>query len=137
MELIAVVMGAETSQGRNAACKTLLDYGFANYALVTPEVTGDAAVPVRLGIDGTVPAVPGENPRLLIDKALKSGVTTDMQLEPEITAPVVEGQQLGLLTVRSGDQVLAQVPMVAAREVPRMTWGQLLVQVLQVMAMGG
>ncbi|MBE6922813.1 MAG: D-alanyl-D-alanine carboxypeptidase [Ruminococcaceae bacterium] len=137
MELIAVVMGAETSQGRNAACKTLLDYGFANYALVTPEVTGDAAVPVRLGTDGTVPAVPGENPRLLIDKALKSGVTTDMQLEPEITAPVAEGQQLGLLTVRSGDQVLAQVPMVAAREVPRMTWGQLLVRVLQVMAMGG
>ena len=137
MELIAVVMGAETSQGRNAACKTLLDYGFANYALVTPEVTGDAAVPVRLGTDGSVPAVPGENPRLLIDKALKSGVTTDMQLEPEITAPVAERQQLGLLTVRSGDQVLAQVPMVAAREVPRMTWGQLLVRVLQVMAMGG
>ena len=137
MELIAVVMGAETSQGRNAACKTLLDYGFANYALVTPEVTGDAAVPVRLGIDGTVPAVPGENPRLLIDKALKSGVNTDMQLETEITAPVAEGQQLGLLTVRSGDQVLAQVPMVAAQEVPRMTWGQLLVRVLQVMAMGG
>ena len=137
MELIAVVMGAETSQGRNAACKTLLDYGFANYALVTPEVTGDAAVPVRLGTDGSVPAVPGENPRLLIDKALKSGVTTDIQLEPEITAPVAEGQQLGLLTVRSGDQVLAQVPMVAAREVPRMTWGQLLVRVLRVMAMGG
>ena len=137
MELIAVVMGAETSQGRNAACKTLLDYGFANYALVTPEVTGDAAVPVRLGTDGSVPAVPGENLRLLIDKALKSGVTTDMQLEPEITAPVAEGQQLGLLTVRSGEQVLARVPMVAAREVPRMRWAQLLVRVLQVMAMGG
>lgn len=30
MELIAVVMGAETSQSRNAACKSLLDYGFAN-----------------------------------------------------------------------------------------------------------
>ena len=35
MELIAVVMGAETSQSRNAACKSLLDYGFANFAVVS------------------------------------------------------------------------------------------------------
>lgn len=43
--LIAVVMGCETSQKRFAACKGLLDYGFANYALYTP-VFPEAAVPV-------------------------------------------------------------------------------------------
>ena len=36
MELVAVVMGAKTSQARNAACKELLDYGFANFAVIAP-----------------------------------------------------------------------------------------------------
>ena len=33
LELIAVVMGSETSKDRFAACKSLLDYGFTNFAL--------------------------------------------------------------------------------------------------------
>ena len=39
MELVAVVMGAKTSQARNAACKELLDYGFANFAVISPELS--------------------------------------------------------------------------------------------------
>ena len=93
MELIAVVMGAETSQIRNAACKQLLDYGFANFALVSPEMGEEAVVPVRLGMETAVPLVPGENPRLLIDKALKSGITTEISIEPEVTAPVTAFEQ--------------------------------------------
>ena len=49
MELVAVVMGAETSQKRNDACRQLLDYGFANFAVVTPELTEAPEVPVKLG----------------------------------------------------------------------------------------
>ena len=137
MELIAVVMGCETSQIRTAACKAMLDYGFANYAVIVPEMGEEPVVPVRLGTAESISLVPGENPRLLIDKALKSGVTTEITLEPEVTAPVASGQQLGTLTVRSGEQILAQVPLVASAEVPRLNWGQLLVLVLQEMAMAG
>ena len=55
MELIAVVMGAETSQSRNAACKSLLDYGFANFAVVSPDLSDcDNQIPVRLGKDAGV-----------------------------------------------------------------------------------
>ena len=36
LELIAVVMGCESAKIRTAACKSMLDYGFAGYALVTP-----------------------------------------------------------------------------------------------------
>ena len=49
MELVAVVMGAQTSAGRNAACKQLLDYGFANYALISPELSDACPVPVKVG----------------------------------------------------------------------------------------
>lgn len=130
MELIAVVMGAQTSQARNAACKSLLDYGFANFAVISPELTETEPVPVRLGRQDSVDVKLGDSASLLIDKSQKSAVTMDVQLEPEVTAPVSQGQRLGTLTVKSGEQVLSQVPLVAAEPVDRLTWGGLFLRVL-------
>ena len=47
MELIAVVMGCETSADRFAACKSMLDYGFANYAVAAPEIPENTDIPVN------------------------------------------------------------------------------------------
>ena len=135
MELIAVVMGCETSQTRTAACKTMLDYGFANYAVVNPNLEEEPRIPVTLGKAGTVTAKLGDCPGLLIDKGKKAGITTELTLEEQVAAPVSLGQRLGTLTVRSGDTVLAQMPLVAAEAVERKTWGDLIVTVLRSVAM--
>ena len=134
MELIAVVMGSETSKDRFNACKSLLDYGFANYALVSPEVQ-NGEVGVKLGTTGSVKAVPAEDPQLLIDKSQRSSVITDITLEETVTAPVSKGQRLGTMTVKSGEQILLQIPMVAAEPVQKLTWGELFVKVLKQIAM--
>ena len=136
MELIAVVMGAETSQARNAACKSLLDYGFANYALISPDLCDcDTGVPVKLGKTGIVNAALGGSTGLLIDKGQKNSVTTEVTLEESVTAPISQGQRLGTLTVRAGDQVLTEVPLVAAEGVERLTFGDIFVKVLRRAAM--
>ena len=135
MELIAVVMGADTSQNRNAACKQLLDYGFANFALIQPELTETGDVPVRLGTQDGVPVQLGDFSGLLIDKSQKSSVTTQVTLEEAATAPVSQGQRLGTLKVLSGDQLLREIPLVAAQSVPRLTWGAMFVKVLKQEAM--
>ena len=135
MELIAVVMGADTSQNRNAACKQLLDYGFANFALIQPELTETGDVPVRLGTQDGVPVQLGDFSGLLIDKSQKSSVTTQVTLEEVATAPVSQGQRLGTLKVLSGDQLLREVPLVAAQSVLRLTWGAMFVKVLKQVAM--
>lgn len=135
MELIAVVMGADTSQNRNAACKQLLDYGFANFALIQPELTETRDVPVRLGTQDGVPVQLGDFSGLLIDKSQKSSVTTQVTLEEVATAPVSQGQRLGTLKVLSGDQLLREIPLVAAQSVPRLTWGAMFVKVLKQVAM--
>lgn len=134
MELIAVVMGADTSQNRNAACKQLLDYGFANFALIQPELTETGDVPVRLGTQDGVPVQLGDFSGLLIDKSQKSSVTTQVTLEEVATAPVSQGQRLGTLKVLSGDQLLREIPLVAAQSVPRLTWGAMFVKVLKQVA---
>ena len=129
--LIAVVMGCETSQDRFAACKQLLDYGFANFAPVTPELPDGSTVAVKLGTASQVTAVPAEDVQMLIDKSQKASVTTQIQLEAEISAPVSKGQKLGVLTVKAGERILAQVNMVAAEAVPRLSWGDLFVILLR------
>lgn len=135
MELIAVVMGAETSQKRNAGCKQLLDYGFANFALITPELTEVAAVPVKLGTSDSVSPVLGENGQLLVEKAQKNQITTEVTMEETLTAPVSQGQRLGTLTVKAGEQILRQIPVVAAQAVPRLGYGALYLRILRRAAM--
>ena len=137
MELIAVVMGSETSANRFNACKSMLDYGFANFALVTADTEQKLEVPVKLGKAAYVTAEPGEEPQLLIDKAQKSSVTTQVTLEEGVTAPVSRGQRLGTLTVKAGEQILAQVPLVAKEAVERLTFGDLFVKLFKQVAMAG
>ena len=134
LELIAVVMGSKTSADRFSACKSLLDYGFANYALVTPEAE-EARVPVNLGEADWVRAVPGEEARLLVEKQQRGQIVTEITLEDSLTAPVSRGQRLGTLTVKAGEQVLSEIPMVAEAPVARLTWGDLFLQVLEKVSM--
>lgn len=135
MELIAVVMGCETSKSRTAACKAMLDYGFANFALIRPELEESLTVPVTLGQQSVVQAELASMDGLLIAKGQKNGVTTEIFLEPEVMAPVSHGQRLGTMTVRAGDTVLAQIPLVAEHPVARKSWKDLLVEVLRHVAM--
>ena len=137
MELIAVVMGCETSAERFNACKAMLDYGFANFALVTADTEQKMEVPVKLGKEDFVLLEPGAEPKMLIDKAQKSTVTTQVTLEESVTAPVSRGQRLGTLTVKAGDKILAQVPLVAKTGVERLSFGDLFVKIFKRVAMAG
>lgn len=135
LELIAVVMGCESAKIRNAACKSMLDYGFAGYCLVSPSLEDAPQVPVRLGSKAFVSLKLDGQGQLLVPKAKRSGIATNIRLEPEVTAPVEAGKQLGSLTVTSGDEVLLEAPLVAAEPVPRLSLGGIYLQILRRAAM--
>ena len=135
LELIAVVMGSATSKDRFNACKSLLDFGFANYCLVQPEAE-ILSVPVVLGKEKQVRAIPGQETQSLIEKAQKSSIRIETELEQEVTAPVSKGQRLGTMTVYSGQQVLAQIPLVAENTVERRTFGELFLDMLKRLCCG-
>ena len=135
MELIAVVMGADTSASRNAACKQLLDYGFANFALIQPELPEPEPVPVKLGNADSVDAILGEVGGILVDKAQKNAVSMELSVLEGVTAPVSRGQRLGTLTVKAGEQILQEVPLVAEQGVQRLSFGDLFGMVLRRAAM--
>ena len=136
MELIAVVMGCENSKERFAACKSLLDYGFANYAIIKPQWE-NSEIPVKLGTADRVKAVPNSQDAVLIDRGQKNQVKYRTELEEEIEAPVSRGQRLGTLYIQAGEQVLREIPMVAEEGVERLTFLQLWGRVLRKLAMCG
>ena len=131
MELIAVVLGCETSAQRFAACKSMLDHGFASYALINPQMEENIFVPVTLGKAKQVQAVPAADSALLIDKSQKNTVQIRTEVEESVTAPVSKGQRLGTMTVRAGEQILAQIPLVAAEPVDRLSFGDLFIKMLR------
>ena len=111
MELIAVVMNCKTSTDRFESAKALLEYGFANYTLVDPVGQEEIpAVAVELGTSETVQAVPQAADPVLLDKAAAAGVTREITVTEQVSAPVEQGQTLGTITLKSGDDVLAEIP---------------------------
>lgn len=134
MELVAVVMGCETSKDRFAACKSILDYGFASFALITPKEES-AKIPVKLGVADTVTAVPAGADAVLIDKGQKSQVTQSMELLESVEAPVSKGQRLGTLYIKAGEQVLKEIPLVAEEPVAKLTFWQMWSRILRKLVM--
>ena len=133
MELIAVILKGKTSPERFADAQTLLNYGFASYALKT--VIPDEPlppVPVTLGTQATVQPVLGEENQLLLEKAKTGELSQSVTLESSVQAPVAVGDRLGTLTVTFGEEVLAELPLLAGEEVPRITFRQMLPRVLRI-----
>ena len=122
MELIAVVMKAPTTAQRFQDASCLLDYGFANYALLTPQPEGPLApIDVLLGQSKTVQPQLQRECRLLVEKAQADQITTRVDLARDVQAPVDPGQTLGQFQVYVGEQLRDTVPIVAAQGVERLS----------------
>ena len=135
MELIAVVLGGETSQQRFEDAKTLLNYGFSTYALADVTPAERQTVPVKLGRAPSVEAVL-EAGKLLVGKGQAGSLSQTVTLREDLVAPVEKGQTVGPLTVQCGDATLAELPLTAADTVDRMTWGDLFVRLLRCAVFG-
>ena len=136
MELIAVVLHCASSTDRFESAKALLNYGFSNYALITPDPGELPAVPVTLGASMEITPVLADETPILIDKALAAGVETRVCVDESVTAPVEAGQTLGTLTITSGSQTIAERDLVAPEAVEALRWGDVFLQMLRALCMG-
>ena len=123
LDLIAVVLGSNSSAERFEAATALLDYGFANYeAAPLPDLSQR---PLRLAVDGgaaaDVPldysALPG---RLLVPRGGAEGLAAAVELPGSCSAPLKMGEEVGAVTVTSGGQTVGRWPVRAAADAPRM-----------------
>ena len=139
MELIAVVMKGETADKRNADAKALLNYGFSAYALVSaaPEEPLPA-LPVTMGeVDTVALMLPPDALTAVVEKAQAAALERRIDLPESLPAPVRQGQQVGTLTLCSGDTELMTVPILAAEDAAGRSWGRMLTDLLKMAVFAG
>jgi len=119
MQLIAVVLGSPTSEDRFALAKQLLDFGFANYRIFTPEMDLPESLPVTCGVTDRV-KLTAEPPALLLEKGASGELTQTLTLPETTEAPVKKGQQLGTVEFTQNGVSLAVIPVFAAEDAKRM-----------------
>ena len=121
MQLIAVVLGAPTSAERFASAKSLLDYGFANYAVNTQITAGDEVqkIAVEKGVDEEVGVVAGDSCSTLVKKGQEDNITKEIKIDETITAPIEAGQKIGTMTISRDGEVIADIDLNASSAVEK------------------
>jgi len=132
LSLIGVVMGFEDSKSRNAAAKKLLDFGFANWKIVTPEVSEDIpeSLPVKKGMSESVLLEAGEIPSVLIEKSSEGKITHTLTLPENLTAPVEKGQTVGTAEIYVDGKPYASYEIKAAQGAEKMTFMRAFAKIL-------
>ena len=131
MELIAVVLKAPSSTARFEDAKVLLNYGFAAYALesVTPEEPLPA-LPVDRGEQAEI-ALALSSEKALLPKGRLDQLRQELVLPENVEAPLAAGKQLGALRLYDGETLLAELPLLAAADVPRLSFPVMLRRLLR------
>ncbi len=126
LSLIAVSLGSDTSAQRFSSCRTLLDYGFANYVNVQPPSLEEQLepVPVLHGVRRQVELVCDLPPSFVMKRGEEKSLTQQVQLTEDVQAPVEEGQLLGKVVVSKEGAVLGEYPIMAKTSVEKMGFGK-------------
>ena len=133
MTLIAVVLGAPTSNDRFGGAKKLLDYGFANYsyASVKADTKDFTNIPVKKGtVREVIPTVKEEFSTLL-KKGEEGGITQKFELETVLEAPVRAGDTVGYVHIYLNEEEIGVIPIVAENGSDRLTFWICLTRLFQ------
>ncbi len=133
MQLIAVVMGSETSSDRFESAKSMLDFGFANYCFVRPsdEVVLASGIKVLKGERDMVKIELDKGFETMIEKNRKKEIKGEVTLIEGITAPVKKGDKVGEVTFKIGDEVLGKCNVNAAEDVNKKGFARLYLEVIR------
>lgn len=133
MQLIAVVLGAPTSNDRFQDARTLLDYGFSNYAVDKLSKGGEkiADVEVKKGSQELVSVSAAEDYSMLLAKADKGKSEKNVLLPEEIKAPVKKGDKVGKIEFMLNGEKVGEVDVVTDNDVEKKSFGQFLSEIFK------
>ena len=132
MQLVAVVLAASTTADRFGSATKLLDYGFANYALVDETiftepiteavVVGGDKEKLQLEADGTL--------NFVVKKGNQNKVSQEFIIEPEINAPIEKGQKVGEVHFTIDGELVAVKELVAKESIDRISLWKMFIKAL-------
>jgi len=138
VEYIAVTLGDTNSNERFESARSLLSYAFSMYTTVTAR-PDEVLLPIRVDLgreDYIQPEAVGVE-KLLLTRAQASALTKEVQMESVLLAPVAVGDEVGTLTLKSGDEVVAEIKLVASQASERLNWGEVYGRLVELLFVAG
>lgn len=130
MHLIAVIMGSETRDIRNASATQLLDWGFANYTVFTNEGGDGENIRVTGGIESEVKTqIPPFS--LLLEKGKEKLVETAYEYSDKVPAPVSKGDKLGEVVYTVNGEEIGRQDITASADVDKISFDGIFYRVVQ------
>lgn len=133
--LIAVVMGADNSTDRFEGAKAMLNWGFANYSTITPEIDQSLIKDVNVlkGEERVLtPQIPYTT-SVIIPKGREKDLVSTVQMAATVEAPVESNQTLGTVTVSLDGEVLGKYNLTAPHYVDRLSFVTVFCRLLSVL----
>ncbi|MBR3835439.1 MAG: D-alanyl-D-alanine carboxypeptidase [Clostridia bacterium] len=133
--LIAVVMGSDNSSDRFEGAKAMLNWGFANYTTLAPQIDKSliADVNVIMGEERTLtPQIPSAT-SVLVPKGREGEIVQNVELTTAVEAPVESNQTLGTVTVSLDGEVLGKYNLTAPHYVDRLSFMTVFCRLLSVL----
>lgn len=132
MNLIAVVLGADTSEHRFQTASNLLDFGFAEYAVVAPQIDEAQITPVKIKNGKVKSVVPiyNQTDKLLVKKGDINIIYT-YEIEDSVSAPVENGAELGEISIKNGDDVIKTITLVSPKVIEKISFNYILIEMLR------
>jgi serine-type D-Ala-D-Ala carboxypeptidase (penicillin-binding protein 5/6) len=122
LRAVAVVMGAPDTKTRNNEVSRMFDYAFSQYSMHSIYKPGEVLGIVKVQ-KGTVPEISIQADKdysVLVKKGVKSpDIRHEIQMDPNLKAPVAAGQVVGKLTVYQGDRVVKEFELTSPVEVKK------------------
>jgi D-alanyl-D-alanine carboxypeptidase (penicillin-binding protein 5/6) len=109
MRLISVVMGSASEASRASESQTLLNYGFRFFETVQLYQAGQELARARVwkGLVEEVPLGVGEELFVTIPRGRYDDLEAQVQMQPELTAPLEAGVAVGRINVRLDEELVA------------------------------
>ena len=133
--LIAVVLGSGNSNDRFDTAKHLLDWGFANYEIATPQIAPSLITQVRVlrGSQQYIKPKPPESMPILVPKG-SSDLQQSIELPLEVQAPVERGQVLGKVVVALDGETLGTYELTVPNDVTALNFRSVFQRILVALA---
>lgn len=133
MELIGVVLGCETDEGRFSDAESLLDYGFESYERIVlrPDTAELLEIKVEGGTKKTVDTRFSGISDVILHKGTASEIEYHYSRTDAVSAPVEKGMVLGFVTMMSGDNVVGTAKIVAAETVELLDFGRCIEEIVK------
>lgn len=121
MRLIAVVMGDPTDSARANDAQALLNYGYRYFETHKLYAAGAtlAAPRVWMGQEKTAKLGIQEDLYVTIPAGQYDNLKANMQLTPNLQAPIQKGQKFGSVQVTLNEKTIADLPLIALANDPK------------------